>query len=314
LSLGIVLGAACAIFSFYFRKKADDFYNRYEPFIEEREKLFKVRFLRDVLSFLTRSEAFHILEELVEISKWKSHSDEDILTLFDSLGKRSNVVEREIRDLYKSAVRSKKLHRSLSKITRKLTMLSFYFLIYGMLIIFEGVALFFIPFNGMFFNNIYFSGLIGVFVVATMLLLIFFYSTIKDYNKFIGSVHGWKELLLNTKRLIEKLGYKPEVYGKIEGTSRIKQTFSIVITHNNKKVGVDFLSNNVLIGSVPVISFYLKTLDVADMAKTLLVVIPGLEDEAKKLAKSYNINLIECDNIENVPKELINKINEVFQN
>ncbi len=93
------------------------------------------------------------------------------------------------------------------------------------------------------------------------------------------------------ERVFTDIGYSVQLHGKIVGTSGIEQQFDVIIkTKTGELIAIDNLLSNVPVDQQLIIKEYGKIFD----AKTKTYIIANsLTEDAKKLAKSYNLEIIE---------------------
>jgi sugar-specific transcriptional regulator TrmB len=96
-------------------------------------------------------------------------------------------------------------------------------------------------------------------------------------------------------KCLKASGFEVKKDHALVGESGTKYVFSLALFRNTKKpIVIDFILSNEPITSVRVIEFFVKRLDVGYLvADTTLVVRPGLDKEAKKLAAFYRIKFNE---------------------
>ncbi|MDW8034744.1 MAG: helix-turn-helix domain-containing protein [Nitrososphaerota archaeon] len=107
-----------------------------------------------------------------------------------------------------------------------------------------------------------------------------------------------EERILFRKQLIESIniiGLRAEESFKITGNSGITHEFDIsVLLDNDKPIVCDIIFDISNITVAPVVRFYTKKNDVADMIKdSTLIVKPRLTKDAKELADFYKIRVVE---------------------
>ena len=96
-------------------------------------------------------------------------------------------------------------------------------------------------------------------------------------------------------KCLKASGFEVKKDHALVGESGTKYVFSLALFRNTEKpIVIDFVLSNEPITSVRVIEFFVKRLDVGCLvADTTLVVRPGLDREAKKLATFYRIKFNE---------------------
>lgn len=105
----------------------------------------------------------------------------------------------------------------------------------------------------------------------------------------------WNLVTLITK-FLESYGFKVESPGIVRGKSGNLQTFNLLAHQgktDQKLIVIDLAtSTNEAVPQQRVIEMFAKVYDIAP-CKTLLIAIPKLDDNGKRLAKVYNIHVIE---------------------
>jgi len=111
------------------------------------------------------------------------------------------------------------------------------------------------------------------------------------------------------RRLMEKSGYRVKTPGLLKGKSGADHLFDIAASKgkNKKMIVVDFATSSKAVSEQPVISMFAKIYDV-NPAKAYLVVVPGISLSGKRMAKLYNITLIEGKG----SKEVVESLEDVF--
>lgn len=90
----------------------------------------------------------------------------------------------------------------------------------------------------------------------------------------------------------------PTMPGILEGKSGINHTFGIMGTNKNKKiVAIDLAISKSRINEGPILAMSAKVMD-TNPTKAIIIAVPGLQDNARKVAGIYNIHVIEGDTVE----------------
>lgn len=114
-------------------------------------------------------------------------------------------------------------------------------------------------------------------------------------------------LLGSIKDNLTKLGYKVIVPFVMKGNSGVEQAFDMLVTRGDQRIAMDVLASDRPILQVEIIKEYVKTLDAK--VDLYLVVIPELSEDARKLAESYKVNVIESHS----PQEALKAIVKTFE-
>jgi hypothetical protein len=118
-------------------------------------------------------------------------------------------------------------------------------------------------------------------------------------------------LLLLLKPELDKLKAKIEMMAVLKGKSGSTYEFDVVAWGKGKKkfTIADVVMNNEPIGTNPVTSMFAKIYDI-EPSRSILVTIPGLQEEGHKLAKLYKIEIIEAKNMEAAVSKLLEILKE----
>lgn len=96
----------------------------------------------------------------------------------------------------------------------------------------------------------------------------------------------------------------PAMPGILEGKSGISHTFGIMGTNKNKKtVAIDLAISKSKINEGPILAMSAKVMD-TNPTKAIIIAVPGLQDNARKVAGIYSIEVIEGDTVEEATKHL----------
>lgn len=109
-----------------------------------------------------------------------------------------------------------------------------------------------------------------------------------------------KPLMEEIKSELERIGFKTNSPGILVGKSGITHKFNIVgIDNNGKSIVIDLIISKERIKESEILSHFLKNIDV-NPNKAIVIVMPGLVEEAKKLAVTYKMDVIEGSSIQEV--------------
>lgn len=115
-------------------------------------------------------------------------------------------------------------------------------------------------------------------------------------------------LLAPVKKALEQLQYETSMPGKLIGESGAEHQFSIVALKNsngkNEVIVLDAVSSNDAVDETPVAAMFAKIFD-AKPSKAFLIAIPKMNDNGKKLAQLYKINVIEAEKIDEASTKII---------
>ncbi|MEM0101453.1 MAG: hypothetical protein QW522_04350, partial [Candidatus Methanomethyliaceae archaeon] len=94
----------------------------------------------------------------------------------------------------------------------------------------------------------------------------------------------------------------------------ITHKFNIVsIDNSGNNIVIDLIASKERVGESEIMSYFLKNIDVSPK-KAIIIVIPGLMEEARKLAASYKMDIIEGNSVQEIIskfKSLILKEEEI---
>lgn len=111
-------------------------------------------------------------------------------------------------------------------------------------------------------------------------------------------------ILTNLKPKLEKLGYKVEVSGKIEGESGTLHKFDIIAQKGKKPIVIDIIKDSKAIDTAKISPTLAKIFDIKS-ERQILIAIPRFDEESKKFARSRKIETIEDANIIDVVDKII---------
>jgi len=113
------------------------------------------------------------------------------------------------------------------------------------------------------------------------------------------------------KDVMEGLGYKVAVAGVLRGASGTEHRFDLVgsIEKGSAKeiIALDIVASTGYVGDATVIATFAKRYD-ANPTKSILVAVPGIEENGKKLAALYSIDVIEADSA----SKAVGKLSEIL--
>lgn len=96
----------------------------------------------------------------------------------------------------------------------------------------------------------------------------------------------------------------PSMPGILEGKSGISHTFGIMgVSKNKKVVAIDLAISKSKINEGPILAMSAKVMD-TNPTKAVIIAVPGLQDNARKVAGIYNIQVIEGDTVEEATNQL----------
>jgi uncharacterized protein YejL (UPF0352 family) len=113
-----------------------------------------------------------------------------------------------------------------------------------------------------------------------------------------------RELQNSIAGALEKLGVKASVDAAVMGSSQVEHKFDIVAYQTDSQdpvVAADIVKSESPVGPEAVLNFFARCAD-AKMPKKILIGVPQVTEEAKKLADSYGIAVLESDGTD--PEEL----------
>lgn len=104
-------------------------------------------------------------------------------------------------------------------------------------------------------------------------------------------------------QLLEAHGYRINAPGTLKGRSGAEHLFDIVASRDGKSIVFAVTTGPTERKPKPVLSFFAKTYDVPAV-REVLIAIPRLSKEAKKLAETYGIEYIEGETTEEILKNM----------
>jgi len=146
----------------------------------------------------------------------------------------------------------------------------------------------------------------------------------KDVYSYRLSEDAMKEalssnLVVTTAELLESYGFKVESPGLLQGKSGMPHTFDIIAQSRNADqniIAIDLAtSTDNIVPEQHIAAIFAKTYDVAS-CEPLLIAVPKLDENGKRLAKVYNIKVIEATSQEETRtalKALITTKTQAFQ-
>lgn len=105
---------------------------------------------------------------------------------------------------------------------------------------------------------------------------------------------------------LHERGYRTESPGVLLGESNVSHSFDIIaysIGHEEGVLVMDFVVSDRTIGESKIISMFAKVFDTTPL-KSILVALPGVTNDAKRLAEQYNIEIVESNNVKTIWKDL----------
>jgi hypothetical protein len=103
--------------------------------------------------------------------------------------------------------------------------------------------------------------------------------------------------------LLRKYGFTVSAPETLLGTSGVRHTFDIGATREDAKLFLDLTSAQVEVGVDRIAEFYAKMLD-AKPQKGILITIPRLSEDAKKLTGMYDVNVISAESLDEAVQKL----------
>ena len=96
----------------------------------------------------------------------------------------------------------------------------------------------------------------------------------------------------------------PSMPGLLTGRSGIQHTFGIIgVGKQGKTVAIDLAISKTKINEAPILAMSAKVMDTSP-SKSIIICVPALQDNAKKVAGIYGINVIEGETVEEATKYL----------
>jgi transcription elongation factor Elf1 len=119
---------------------------------------------------------------------------------------------------------------------------------------------------------------------------------------------GWI-LVTPIREFLKDRNFEVETPGFLKGKSGASHMFDIVAFKEKTRsiTVIDLATSDSAISEQPIIAMFAKIYDVSP-EKACLIAIPKISENGKKMAKLYNISLIEATN----SKDAVNKLEEVF--
>ncbi|MGD2142400.1 MAG: hypothetical protein PVH79_02840 [Candidatus Bathyarchaeota archaeon] len=106
---------------------------------------------------------------------------------------------------------------------------------------------------------------------------------------------------------LRERGYATQSPSTIMGESHVEHTFDIVAFNEEEResiLAIDFAISDKRLGEEKVISMFAKVYD-TNPQRALLVAFPGLSVKARRLAKQYELEVMETQNLKSLWKELL---------
>jgi len=95
----------------------------------------------------------------------------------------------------------------------------------------------------------------------------------------------------------------PSMPGLLTGKSGIEHTFGIIGTKGDKNVAIDLAISKTKINEGPILAMSAKVMDTMP-TKSIIICVPGLQDNAKKVAGIYGISVIEGETVNEATEQL----------
>jgi transcription elongation factor Elf1 len=130
---------------------------------------------------------------------------------------------------------------------------------------------------------------------------------------FVKTATSEWSILAPIRKLLEEKGFKVETPGFMEGRSGVKHMFDIIAYNNGRKserlaINISTSPDGKQVPDHAVIDMFAKTYD-SDIEKAILIAIPKISENGRKLANHYKICLIEAK----TPEETIERIKETLK-
>jgi hypothetical protein len=130
---------------------------------------------------------------------------------------------------------------------------------------------------------------------------------------FVKTATSEWSILAPIRKLLEEKGFKVETPGFMEGRSGVKHMFDIIAYNNGRKserlaINISTSTDGKQVPDHAVIDMFAKTYD-SDIEKAILIAIPKISENGRKLANHYKICLIEAK----TPEETIERIKETLK-
>jgi len=110
--------------------------------------------------------------------------------------------------------------------------------------------------------------------------------------------------------LLREKGYEVETFKPLKGSSGIEHSFDIVATENGKHIVFAVAFGTDEMSSEFVVSYFAKIYDVAPH-RSVLIALPRLGREARKLAGLFGLEVVEGESIQEVLQSLRPRFREV---
>lgn len=102
-------------------------------------------------------------------------------------------------------------------------------------------------------------------------------------------------------------GYAVERLRQLKGESGVPHLFDIVATKNGEDTVMVIASDRAAVGSQDVVGFFAKKVDVHPR-QAILIAIPGMTEEARRLANAYGIEVVEGRDLQQVLDQLQDRL------
>jgi len=106
--------------------------------------------------------------------------------------------------------------------------------------------------------------------------------------------------------IFEGMGLKKMDVPKIVGTSGVELSFDVGYQGAGRKYFVDILQGKELFGEFDILREYGKITD--SKVETFILVLPGLDNKATTMAKSYKMNVIDSPNVGEIHSKLMSSL------
>lgn len=103
---------------------------------------------------------------------------------------------------------------------------------------------------------------------------------------------------------LTRMAYKVDVLGTVEGVSGVSHRFDLVLSKEKMVEVVDIIFADDSVTEIPVISMFAKKYD-SKPARAIVIAIPRMSEEGRKLAETYGIQVVEALNVKEGVEKLL---------
>jgi hypothetical protein len=133
------------------------------------------------------------------------------------------------------------------------------------------------------------------------LRILYEYRINEEKRKEIESLAGTYSPLIE---FLEKKGFKIESPAFVKGKSGIWHQFDIAAEVGGNRTLLDVRMDKVTVSETEVMIFFAKTMDVAH-EEAVLVAVPRMSEEGRSLIRTYNVDLVEGDSIDEILASMV---------